>query len=291
MSTHESGLKRTTSKDKNLQLKLVNLRKKRDGVADKILKLSKKRNITTSDIQRMSRYQSDLLKHEEDMTKLIEELRKNTESMNRFKEKVNREQQKKLKGIVKSLNLSTSKNTEYLNKSHEISSKLDELSTDIKNAVQEKELIKFDVFLSHSNLDKEVYVTELSEKLSSKGLKVFEDIKVFKIGHSQTEMMNMGILNSRFVVAFLSSNFIKSGWSDYEFKSFLNREINEKRVIILPIWHEVTFEEVQQYNPYLVDKFALNTQKYSVDEIVNHINQVVSDSMSEIKEDVGFGDL
>ena len=39
----------------------------------------------------------------------------------------------------------------------------------------------------------------------------------------------------------------------YEFKSFLNREINEKRIIILPIWHNILFEDVKNYNPYLID--------------------------------------
>ncbi|MGE7811745.1 toll/interleukin-1 receptor domain-containing protein [Lysinibacillus capsici] len=169
---------------------------------------------------------------------------------------------------------------EYLNNTLKMSKKLNELSLDIKHSVKDKEIIEYDVFLSHSSLDKDIFVSEFSEKLSKKGLKVFEDVKVFKVGQSQTDMMNMGILNSRFVVVFLSHNFINSGWSDYEFKSFLNREINEKRVIILPIWHDISVKEVRQYNPYLVDKFALNTQKFSVDEIVEHINQVVLDSMA-----------
>ena len=73
-------------------------------------------------------------------------------------------------------------------------------------------------------------------------------------------------------------NFIESGWSEYEFKSFLNREINEKKIIILPIWHNVTVEEVKNYNPYLVDKYALNTSKHSLEQIVNSINQVIQDS-------------
>lgn len=92
----------------------------------------------------------------------------------------------------------------------------------------------------------------------------------------------MGILNSKFVVVFLSPNFINSGWTDYEFKSFLNREINEKRIIILPIWHDVSFEDVKNYNPYLVDKFALDTKKYSMDEIVESIYQAVQGSEESI---------
>jgi len=71
---------------------------------------------------------------------------------------------------------------------------------------------------------------------------------------------------------------MNSGWSEYEFKSFLNREINENRIIIPPIWHGVTEEEVREYNPYLVDKFALNTDKQTLDEMVNHISQVIISS-------------
>lgn len=90
--------------------------------------------------------------------------------------------------------------------------------------------------------------------------------------------MNMGILNSRFVVVFLSPNFIESGWSRYEFLSFLNREINEEHVIILPIWHKVSVEDVRAYNPYLVDKYALNTSDFSIEEIVEKIYQVIVNS-------------
>ena len=163
-----------------------------------------------------------------------------------------------------------------------MSKQLNELSFDIKDATKQKEIIEYDVFLSHSNLDKEEFVSELSDKLEGREIKVFEDVKVFKMGQSQTDMMNMGILNSRFVVIFLSPNFIKSGWSDYEFKSFLNREINEKRIIILPIWHNVSYDDVRDYNPFLVDKFALDTKKYTLDEIVDSIYQVVVDSKNGI---------
>ncbi|MCR8855197.1 TIR domain-containing protein [Lysinibacillus fusiformis] len=281
MSINETNLRRATEKDVQLQSKLLDARKKRDGKVDKIIRLSNKKNKTKADIQRIGRYNKELLKHEKDITQLGDQIRKNTEDMNRYKVRVTKEQERQFQTIIKSMESQTSTNEEYLNSYSEMSKKLSELSVDVKHSVQKKELIEFDVFLSHSSLDKEIFVSELSERLSDKGLRVFEDVKVFKIGQSQTAMMNMGILNSRFVAVFLSKNFIKSGWSDYEFKSFLNREINEKRVIILPIWHDVSVEDVRQYNPYLVDKFALSTQQFSIDEIVDHINQVVADSMSE----------
>jgi len=40
----------------------------------------------------------------------------------------------------------------------------------------------------------------------------------------------------------------------------------------------VSVEEVRNYNPYLVDKFALSTEKYTADEMVEHIAQVINQS-------------
>lgn len=224
MNINESWLKRTTSKDGQLQKKLLSTRKKRDSAADKLRRFSKKKKKINADIQRINRYTNEILKYDTEITEMTEKIMKNTKKMNEYKTKVTKEQEKQFQSMENNGNT----NKEYLKKRTELSSKLNELSSDFKDAVEKKKIVEFDVFLSHSNLDKEEYVSELSDRLESKELKVFEDVKVFKIGQSQTDMMNMGILNSRFVVVFLSPNFIRSGWSDYEFKSFLNRKINEK---------------------------------------------------------------
>jgi hypothetical protein len=281
MSINESNLKRTLKKDSELSKKLVAVRKKRDSEAQKIKNITNKRSLSRSDVQRLERHQKSLLKYEQDCTQILNLIRKNSEDYNKYKDRVDKEQKREYDKMLKSIDTQTKTNKEYLNNVTEISEKLNQLALDVKDTVRDKEIVEFDVFLSHSSIDKESFVSELSEKLSDRGLKVFEDVKVFKIGQSQTDMMNMGILNSRFVVVFLSPNFIQSGWSEYEFKSFLNREINEKKIIILPIWHEVTVDEVRQYNPYLVDKFALSTKKYTIDEMVEHIYQVVSMSKRE----------
>lgn len=278
MSISESNLKRAIRKDSELSKKLIALRKRRESEESKLKRITKKRNITTSDLQRIERYNKNLIKYEKEITKLMELIRKNTININKNKERLSKEQELEYKKMMKAVKSQTNTNDSYMNKLSEVTDKLNELAIDIKYSAQDKEIIEYDVFLSHSSLDKDVFVSEFSEKLSEKGFKVFEDVKVFKVGQSQTDMMNMGILNSRFGVVFLSANFIQSGWSDYEFKSFLNREINEKKMIILPIWHEVTDDQVRQYNPYLVDKFALKTEEFTMDEIVEHISDVILQS-------------
>ena len=106
------------------------------------------------------------------------------------------------------LDKNTKGNEEIMEKLLTNSDQINEISNQIKSS-ESKEIIEYDVFLSHSSLDKEDYVSKISEKLIEKGLKVFEDVKVFEIGKSQTETMNMGILNSRFVVVFLSPILLK----------------------------------------------------------------------------------
>ena len=133
--------------------------------------------------------------------------------------------------------------------------------------MNQKEIIEYDVFLSHSSLDKENYVSKISEKLIEKGLKVFEDVKVLKSEKSNRNY-EYGYTKLSICCSIFIPNFIESGWSRYEFLSFLNREINEEHVIILPIWHKVSVEDVRAYNPYLVDKYALNTSDFSIEEIV-----------------------
>lgn len=278
LSIHESNLKRAINKESDLSRKLVLIRRKRDNEAKRVTMISKKRKVSNSDLQRLKRHQSNLLKYEKEMTKLLESTRKNNKDITKYKDRVDKEQKKEYDKLFNAIQSQVNTNDTFMSNISETNEKLEQLADNIKHTVQDKEIIEYDVFLSHSSIDKADFVTELSEKLSRNDLKVFEDVKVFEIGQSQTDMMNMGILNSRFVVVFLSPNFIKSGWSDYEFKSFLNREINENKMIILPIWHDVTVEEVREYNPYLVDKFALSTEKFTVDEMVEHITHVINRS-------------
>ena len=154
------------------------------------------------------------------MSKLYEEFSKIERKINETRAKLDKEHTKQQDKLEKTINNSRNDNHNIMTQLLSNSEQINALSEQVKQSAKQKELIEYDVFLSHSNLDKEEYVSELSDKLTDKGVKVFEDEKVFEIGQSQTQMMNMGILNSRFVVVFLSRNFIESGWSKYEFISF-----------------------------------------------------------------------
>ncbi|MCD8801537.1 TIR domain-containing protein [Mammaliicoccus sciuri] len=275
MSILETKLKNELFKSKKISSKMSKLTDDIKRLEQKIERISKKRNPTRSNINDITRNRKKIVEKQKELSKLYKDYSKSETIIIETRTKIDKEQTKKLNQLEKTISNSKKDNQNLMTHLLSNSDQLNALSEQVKQSSNKKELIEYDVFLSHSNLDKEEYVSELSDKLTNKGLKVFEDEKVFEIGQSQTQMMNMGILNSRFVVVFLSRNFIESGWSKYEFISFLNREINEKNIIILPIWHDISIEEVREYNPYLVDKHALSTSKYTIDEMVEKINSVV----------------
>lgn len=275
MSILETKLKNELFKSKKISSKMSKLTDDIKRLEQKIERISKKRNPTRSNINDITRNRKKIVEKQKGLSKLYKDYSKSETIIIETRTKIDKEQTKKLNQLEKTISNSKKDNQNLMTHLLSNSDQLNALSEQVKQSSNKKELIEYDVFLSHSNLDKEEYVSELSDKLTNKGLKVFEDEKVFEMGQSQTQMMNMGILNSRFVVVFLSRNFIKSGWSKYEFISFLNREINEKNIIILPIWHDISIEEVREYNPYLVDKHALSTSKYTIDEMVEKINSVV----------------
>ncbi|MCD8788819.1 toll/interleukin-1 receptor domain-containing protein [Mammaliicoccus sciuri] len=275
MSILETKLKNELFKSKKISSKMSKLTDDIKRLEQKIERISKKRNPTRSNINDITRNRKKIVEKQKELSKLYKDHSKSETIIIETRTKIDKEQTKKLNQLEKTISNSKKDNQNLMTHLLSNSDQLNALSEQVKQSSNKKELIEYDVFLSHSNLDKEEYVSELSDKLTNKGLKVFEDEKVFEIGQSQTQMMNMGILNSRFVVVFLSRNFIESGWSKYEFISFLNREINEKNIIILPIWHDISIEEVREYNPYLVDKHALSTSKYTIDEMVEKINSVV----------------
>ena len=79
---------------------------------------------------------------------------------------------------------------------------------------------------------------------------------------------------SKYGIVVLSRDFFRKNWPEYELNGLVAREMNGVKVI-LPIWHNVTRDEVLSYSPTLADKVALNTTAYSLVEIVNELKRLV----------------
>ncbi|WP_221406945.1 toll/interleukin-1 receptor domain-containing protein [Elizabethkingia meningoseptica] len=133
---------------------------------------------------------------------------------------------------------------------------------------------QWDVFISHSSEDKNDFVRILAEKLLKLGVKVWYDEFTLTYGDSLTKSIDYGLSKSDFGVVVISNNFLNKKWTDYEYQSLISKEEHGKKSI-LPIWHNISRDEVKNYSLYLADKLAITTEKNSIDKIALEICKIV----------------
>jgi TIR domain-containing protein len=130
-------------------------------------------------------------------------------------------------------------------------------------------------FISHDTRDKESFVRALVSELGKQLCPVWYDEYSLKVGDSLRENIERGLRETKKCVVVLSSNFLSnSGWSKAEFDSIYIREIVEKQNVILPIWLDVTQEDVYRYSPRLADKVGLKSS-LGIPEIASKIAQAL----------------
>lgn len=136
---------------------------------------------------------------------------------------------------------------------------------------------KKDVFLCHTSEDKKRYVTPFVKGLQEEGITYWVDEAEIKWGEDIVKRINEGLEISRFVVVFLSQNFIGGHWPEAELASALSKENASGVVIVLPILIEDENVIFKQY-PLLRQKRYV---KWSDD---------VSSIMSKLKSLLGHID-
>jgi hypothetical protein len=136
---------------------------------------------------------------------------------------------------------------------------------------------QFDVFISHASEDKVAVARPLASALQNGGLKVWYDEFELKIGDSLRRKIDTGLANSRFGVVVLSKSFFAKGWPNYELDGLVTRTVSGEQVL-LPIWHDITKQELIDYSPSLADKVARSTATHTVEEIATEIIEVIHDT-------------
>lgn len=125
----------------------------------------------------------------------------------------------------------------------------------------------YDVFISHSNADKPGFVELLADRLRRAGVRVWYDDYVLGLGDSISSAIARGLAGSRYGVVVLSRSFLRGGWSRHELRGLLQREIHVGKTI-LPILHDISPDEVREFDPSLADMHALDTSRHDLDQIV-----------------------
>lgn len=80
---------------------------------------------------------------------------------------------------------------------------------------------------------------------------------------------------SRFGVVVLSMAFLAKNWTRYELDGFVTREQAGRGQLILPVWHNLSKDELIAQSPSLADKVAVRTSDFTIAEIAAQIAEAV----------------
>lgn len=127
-----------------------------------------------------------------------------------------------------------------------------------------------DAFLSYARIDGSEVAQGLQSALEELGVSVWFDELAIKPGQSQSLQMDRGLKSARCGIALLSPAYLTGRfWTERELGALLH-----KRTLI-PVLHNVTFEQVAEYSGILPDLAGFETCRDSIDLIAEKIAAAV----------------
>lgn len=141
--------------------------------------------------------------------------------------------------------------------------------------------MQWDVFISHASEDKKAVAEPLFGALERAGLSIWYDRIELRLGDSLRNRIDEGLAHSRFGVVVLSPAFFAKHWPQQELNGLAQREV-EGRKVLLPVWYNITAEEVRSHSPTLADRVAVRWAE-GIEAVVAQIIDVVSDSTEQAK--------
>lgn len=281
ISSTQSSINRVQREISDLHKKLALEQSNETKAIGKInqvqLAISRSSSISTmqTKMRELERLNAEIAKCNTRKAEINKKLASKTSELFRYQSQLQKEEEYQLK---KQSELQKKIDKERLDRHKQLTQQLNQYKSEVKSIsvdrnIQLPEMIqeqKYDVFISHASEDKEDFVRPFAEKLVSQGVIVWYDEMTLKWGESLRQNIDKGLVNSRFGVVVLSKNFIDKHWTQYELNGLIASEINGGNRI-LPIWHDISKDEILKYSPSLADKVALNTANYTVQEIVNEL--------------------
>lgn len=114
------------------------------------------------------------------------------------------------------------------------------------------------IFISHASEDKASFARPLAKELESRGLKVWFDETSIYVGDSLRGAIDRGLATCDFGVVILSPVFFQRRWTQLELDALVSLEASRGQCI-LPVWHEITYEELYQNSPLLASRVGVSS--------------------------------
>ena len=145
----------------------------------------------------------------------------------------------------------------------------DELPSSTTNASNSE----WDVFISHASEDKDDFVRPLADALRARGFSVWFDELTLRLGDSLRRSIDHGLARSRFGVVVVSPNFLNKEWPQKELDGLVAREVEGAKVI-LPVWHNISADEIRSCSPMLADRLATRSNA-GLERVVEDITAAI----------------
>lgn len=141
-------------------------------------------------------------------------------------------------------------------------------------------MIPWDIFISHASEDKIRFVDPLANQLQKLAVRVWYDKFVLVPGDRLSEKIAEGLAKSRCGLLILSPSFIDKPWPAYELSGLINRFVEEKTRLI-PVWLDISRQDVANFNPALADLFAIQGNVDKITDCALEILRIVRPQLHE----------
>jgi len=129
------------------------------------------------------------------------------------------------------------------------------------------------LFISHASEDKANFVEPLVIALRKAGFDVWYDKYELTIGDSLRQKIDDGLKECDFGIVVLSPHFFAKKWTGSELDGLMALE-TANRKLILPIWKDVTEEDVKEFSPMLAGKLGAPASG-GIEAVVGEIRRAV----------------
>lgn len=254
--------------------------KKKIGDAEAAIRKTKSASTVKSKLNQISTWQKEESRKASESAnigKKISEKRTKRNDAYKKMQKAQLDEEKKKDKRMKSMQVS------YENRVKELTNQLSVkplIPETIHTYVESNE--EYDVFVSHAWEDKEGFVDEFVAELEKLDIKVWYDKQRIKWGDSMRARIDDGLKKSKFGIAVISPDYIAEGkyWTKAELDGLFQLEsVNGK--MLLPIWHNITKQQVMNYSPIIASKLAMTTASMTAEEIAKEMQSLLSEEAEE----------
>lgn len=140
-------------------------------------------------------------------------------------------------------------------------------------------------FISYSHKDAK-FVDRLAHDLIDQNIHIFLDRWELKVGDSLVQKIQVEIDRAEFLCVVMSEHFVNSGWCEKELNSGIMRELEEKKVIVLPLLIEnceiPLFLREKKYADFRSD------YKIGFDELYKTLAPAFNPTLGRLSDDGNF---